>query len=125
VSSGAANIAIEGAGAYCVAKAALTHFTRILAAEEPLVTSMAVRPGVVDTQMQAMLRLEGPNVMPPEQAAYYQNLQRHGDLEPPEIPGRAVAWLARHAPRAWSGRFLDYDDPGIVEPARADFGEWF
>ncbi len=33
VSSGAAETAIEGAGAYCAAKAALNHFSRVLAAQ--------------------------------------------------------------------------------------------
>ena len=123
VSSGAANTAIEAAGAYCASKAALNHFTRVLAAEEPRITSMAVRPGVVDTRMQEILRGEGPKVMPAEQAEYYRALKRDGQLEPPEIPGRAIAWLALHAPAELSGQFLDYDDPRIAGPAVAVFGK--
>lgn len=123
VSSGAGKVAIQGAGAYCAAKAAVTHLTRVLAAEEPLVTSIAVRPGVVDTGMQETLRREGPGVMPAEQAAYYRDLHNRGLLEPPEVPGRAIAWLALHAPRAYSGRFMDYDDPTIAGPAAAELGD--
>ena len=122
VSSGAANLALESVSAYCTAKAALNHFTRVLAAEEPAVTSLTVRPGVVDTDMQAVLRDEADNIMPAEQTAYYRQLNERGELEPPEIPGRAIAWLALCAPRGFSGRFLDYDDSRISQPARDVFG---
>jgi NAD(P)-dependent dehydrogenase (short-subunit alcohol dehydrogenase family) len=123
VSSGAAVTSIESASAYCAAKAGLNHFSRVLAAEEPQVTVMAVRPGVVDTQMQDILRQKGPGAMPPEQLAYYQNLKADGRLEKPEVPGRSLAWLALHGPREFSGQFLDYDDPRISQPALAVFGD--
>jgi len=120
VSSGAANTAIEAASAYCAAKAALNHFTRVLAAEEPEITAVAVRPGVVDTRMHKILREEGRRVMPAKWTDYYRNLKAEGKLEPPEIPGRVIAWLALNAPNDLTGRFLSYDDPGIAKPA-ADF----
>jgi len=44
------------------------------------------------------------------------------DLEPPEIPGRSIAWLALYAPFHFSGQFLDYDDPPIDRPASEFFG---
>ena len=56
--------------------------------------------------------------MPAATAAYSLDLKRRGALEPAEVPGRAVAWLALYGPTAWTGRFLDYDDPEIVAPAR-------
>ncbi len=123
VSSGAANLALETVSAYCTAKAALNHFTRVLAAEEKDVTSLAVRPGVVDTNMQAVLRNESGNAMPAEQIAYYRQLKEQGELEPPEVPARSIAWLALHAPHEFSGQFLDYDDPRISRPARDLFVE--
>ena len=119
VSSGAATKALAAAGAYCVSKAALNHFTRILSKEEPRVTSVAVRPGVVDTSMQKALREGSPSVMPEQQADFYRKLKDDGALEPPEVPGLSIAWLALHAPSDWSGRFLDYDDPDIARPAAA------
>ena len=117
VSSGAATISVENASAYCAAKAALNHFSRVLAAEEPRLTVVAVRPGVVDTRMQDTIRQKGAGIMSAEQLAYYQNLKASGQLEKPEVPGRALAWLALHAPRGFSGQFLDYDDPLINRPA--------
>ena len=123
VSSGAAYHVIAAASAYCAAKAALNQFSRVLAAEEPDLTVIAVRPGVVDTRMQELLRSEGPVKMPPEQAAFYRDLKTAGRLEPPQVPARAIAWLALHAPREWSGDFMSYDDPQIAEPALTVFGE--
>jgi len=121
VSSGAASIPIESASAYCASKAALNHFTAVLAAEERGITALAVRPGVMDTSMQAFLRREGPKVMPEATAAYYKDIQTRGLLESPEIPGRAIAWLALHAPHEMTGKFLSYDDPDIMGPALARF----
>jgi NAD(P)-dependent dehydrogenase (short-subunit alcohol dehydrogenase family) len=123
VSSGAATRALPAAGAYCATKAALNHLTRVLAAEEPDVTAVAVRPGVVDTEMQRLIRRKGPAVMPAEQAAFYRDLKTDGRLEPPRVPARSIAWLALRAPSEWSGKFLNYDDPELRQPALAFFGE--
>lgn len=122
VSSGAANLALENVSAYCCAKAALNHFTRILAAEEATLTALTIRPGVVDTDMQAYLRREGAMALPAEQADYYRQLKENRRLEPPEIPGRAIAWLALYAPHQFSGQFVDYDDPRISDAALKEFG---
>jgi NAD(P)-dependent dehydrogenase (short-subunit alcohol dehydrogenase family) len=123
VSSGAATVTVEHVSAYCAAKAALNHFTRVLAAEEPRLTVMTVRPGVVDTRMQETIRREGPGVMTADQVTYYQSLKVRGELEAPQVPGRAIAWLALHGPSEFSGEFLDYDDPRISRPALDLFGE--
>lgn len=123
VSSGAAYHVIAAASAYCAAKAGLNQFSRVLAAEEPELTVIAVRPGVVDTQMQRLLRKLGPEKMPPEQADYYVNLKATGQLEPAAVPGRSIAWMVLYAPRDWSGAFMSYDEPQVSEPALAVFGE--
>lgn len=44
------------------------------------------------------------------------------ELEAPQVPGRAIAWLALHGPPVFSGQFLDYDDPRISRPALDFFG---
>ena len=121
ISSGASNIPIESAAAYCASKAALNQFTSVLAAEEPDITTVAIRPGVVDTDMQAYLRKEGPGIMPQKTANYYLDLKLSGKLEPPKIPARSIAWLSLHAPREMSGAFRSYDDPDIIEPASKFF----
>jgi NAD(P)-dependent dehydrogenase (short-subunit alcohol dehydrogenase family) len=122
VSSGASEKAIVAAGAYCITKAGLNHFTRVLAAEEPKIVSVAVRPGVVDTAMQDTIRRDGQGIMPPEQIAFYRRIHREGRLVAPAVPARAIAWLARYAPPALSGGYVSYDDPHIMGPASAVFG---
>ncbi len=115
VSSGAAVKAIEGWSAYCVAKAAVTHLTRLLAAEESAIVSVALRPGVVDTGMQAQIREEGAAAMTSEKTDYFKRLKSDGELLDPAVPARRIAWLALNAHRDLSGRFLDYDDPQIAD----------
>ena len=121
VSSGAAAHVIQAASAYCASKAGLNQFTRVLAAEEPDITVVAVRPGVVDTKMQELLRRDGPQKMPAAQAAYYQRLKDESLLERPEVPARSIAWLALQAPHAWSGQFLSYDEERIAQQATRFF----
>jgi NAD(P)-dependent dehydrogenase (short-subunit alcohol dehydrogenase family) len=123
VSSGAAIRPVASWSAYCSAKAGLTHLTRVLAAEEPSITAISIRPGVVDTNMQALIREKGPEAMPSELSKYFINLKQHGKLEPPWIPARSIAWLALKAPRKLSGEFINYDDPKIFKPALDFFGD--
>ncbi len=121
VSSGAAVRPTAGWSAYCTGKAGLNMFTGVLALEEPEVVALAVRPGVVDTAMQQALRQRGREVMPPEIYQHFVDYYERGRLLPPRMPGRALAVLALHAPRAWSGQFLSWDDPE-VEKLVAEYG---
>jgi len=125
VSSGASRTPIPSASAYCASKAALTHFNRVLAEEVSDVTSISIRPGVVDTPMQAQIRQEGLGVMNPKQYTYYTDLKAKDQLEPPEIPARSIAWLALHAPHNMSGEFRNYNDPDIAGPALSVYGSTF
>lgn len=113
VSSGAAVRATEGWSAYCTAKAALNHFNRVLAAEEGDLVALAVRPGVVDTAMQATIREEGKEGMPAESHRKFVAYHDEGDLLPPEVPGRVLAVLALYAPAGWSGQFVSWDDEAV------------
>ena len=110
VSSGASVSVVVGWSAYCTSKAALNHLTRVLAAEEPRVTALAVRPGIVDTEMQAQIRREGERGMTEGEHQRFMQYHQRGQLQPPEKPGRALAALALRAPRAWSGEFLSWDE---------------
>ena len=58
ISSGAAWGAYAGWGAYCAGKAALERLTEVVAAEEAAsgLRAHSVAPGVVDTDMQALIR---------------------------------------------------------------------
>ncbi len=113
ISTGAALEPYHGFSAYSVSKAALNQFNRALALEEPRVTSIALRPGKVDTDMQELLRREGAAGMITEQYEEHVLLHSRGDLLPPHEPGRSIALLALFAPPEWSGQFLKWDDPRI------------
>ena len=60
ISSGAAKRAVAGWSAYCAAKAGLEMATRVAALEastiDPTLSICSLAPGVVDTDMQAMIR---------------------------------------------------------------------
>lgn len=60
ISSGAATSTYEGWSTYGATKAAVDHFSRILAAEEPQLVVHSVSPGVVDTPMQEQIRATPP-----------------------------------------------------------------
>jgi NAD(P)-dependent dehydrogenase (short-subunit alcohol dehydrogenase family) len=121
ISSGAAVKVVRGWGAYCVAKAGLNHFTRVLAEEEPSITTIAVRPGVVDTQMQQMVRIMGKAGMPESTHRDFVNLHKDGKLLQPEVPAEAIAVLALRVPHEWSGEFIAWNDErvqGVVKAMR-------
>ena len=113
VSSGAAEMPFAGWGAYSAAKAGLNMLTRVLAKEEPSLTVLAVKPGVVDTEMQATVRSAGKKSMPEESHAYFVNLFEKGKLLPPDAPGRVLAGLALKAPHEWSGECLLWNDEKV------------
>lgn len=114
VGTGASQQPIAGWSAYCTSKAGLLMFTRVLAAEEPGITSLSMTPGVVDTAMQERIREKGPQGMPKPLADYFLSLPASGQLVTPEVPAKALATLALKAPREWSGQELDFTDPRIA-----------
>ena len=71
-------------------------------------TSISVRPGVVDTEMQREIReVHGPG-MQEQDVARYHKLYKEGGLLKPEQPGHVIAKLAVDGPRNLTGRFLRY-----------------
>lgn len=87
ISSGAATSVYAGWSIYGATKAAVDHFTRIVAAEEPAVRCLAVAPGVVDTDMQARIRTHDAHDFPAIER--FQELHRTGSWNTP-------AWVADH-----------------------------
>jgi NAD(P)-dependent dehydrogenase (short-subunit alcohol dehydrogenase family) len=76
-----------------------------LAVEEPDVTTVSVRPGVVDTDMQVEVR--GHNsVMDAKDVQKFKGLHEDGKLLKPEQPGNVMARLAVQAEKGLSGKFL-------------------
>jgi NAD(P)-dependent dehydrogenase (short-subunit alcohol dehydrogenase family) len=118
VSSGAAVSAVPGWAAFCAAKAAANHLTRVLAEEEPSITAIAFRPGLVDTAMQATIRREGAIGMPEEVYERFVRLFQEDQLLPPEVPGCALAVLSLFAPHEWSGAFLPWNAEDVQSLVR-------
>jgi NAD(P)-dependent dehydrogenase (short-subunit alcohol dehydrogenase family) len=114
ISSGAASPpGMPSASAYSASKAALDMLTVQLADElrGTGVTANAIRPGVVDTPMQELMRS-----MPAEQVGErfydrFHGLYERGELLAPEVPARfVVALLATQL----TGEILDVRDPAAT-----------
>lgn len=83
----------------------MNHLTATLKVEEPDITTVAIRPGTVDTEMQAEIR-KNKSVMDPEDAKKFASLHTEGKLLKPEQPGNVMARLAVSAEKELSGKFL-------------------
>lgn len=118
VSSGAGVNPVRGWLAYCASKAALNMFNAVLAAEEQDVTAIALRPGLVDSSMQVVIRQTGADGMPPDEHGRFLRYHQQGDLHPPQDAGRALAVLALYAPPAWSGSFISWEDLSVQDLVR-------
>jgi NAD(P)-dependent dehydrogenase (short-subunit alcohol dehydrogenase family) len=121
ITSGAAGNTIGGWGAYISAKTAINQITQILASEEPEITALAVRPGIVDTRMQAAIRQKGKGRMAERNYQQLYNLYETGKLLPPEDPSRAIAILALYAPHEWSGEIVQWDEARVQELSAGHF----
>ncbi len=118
ITSGAAENVVGGWAAYSTAKAALNHFTRILASEEPTITAVALRPGIVDTEMQTTIRETGANRMASKNYEMLSNLYEQGKLLPAEQPGKSIAALTLFAPHEWSGEIILWNDERVLQLIR-------
>lgn len=120
IGTGAATQPIPSWSAYCTSKAALLMLTRVIAAENAEVTAFSFAPGVVNTGMQQNIR-DRKDMMPAELAEYFSGLHQSGQLEPPEVPARALAWCALNAPLEWTAREVNYSDPHLTEQVKKAF----
>lgn len=106
VSSGAAAGAYSTWGAYGASKAVLNHLAMTLAVEEPDITTISIRPGVVDTEMQREIREVHHTSMDKKDVEKFAGLKTNGGLVKPEQPGNVMAKLAVQASKDLSGKFL-------------------
>lgn len=112
-SSGAATNTYATWGAYGASKAALNHLAGTLATEEKDVTTVSIRPGVVDTDMQVSIRETHSSNMDETDAAKFHELKQTGGLLRPDQPGNVMAKLAVDAPKELSGKFLSWNDGAL------------
>ena len=114
-SSGAAGNAYAGWGAYGASKAALNHLAMTLRAEEPDVTTVSIRPGVVDSEMQREIREVHADTMDEKDRVKFLEAKKMGTLLRPEQPGNVIARLAVGAPKELSGQFLSWNDENLQD----------
>jgi NAD(P)-dependent dehydrogenase (short-subunit alcohol dehydrogenase family) len=86
----------------------MNHLALTLNVEEPLITSVAIRPGTVDTAMQKQIREEHSVRMDRKDAEKFAGLYGRGELLKPEQPGNVIARLALNAPSELGGKFLRF-----------------
>lgn len=113
-SSGAAVTAYTSWGAYGATKAAVNHLAMTLKNEEPEVTSVSIRPGVVDTAMQDDIRNKYLGNMDEKDQQKFVSAKKDGKLLPAEKPGHVIAELAVRATKELSGQFLRYVSRSIT-----------
>ncbi|KAF2997657.1 hypothetical protein E8E13_005543 [Curvularia kusanoi] len=118
-SSGAATGHYQGWAAYGSGKAVLNHVAATLGVEEPSVTTVSVRPGVVDTEMQRAIREEHVKGMSEKDQEKFHGLHKEGKLVRPEQPAGVIAELAVRAEKGLSGRFVSWDEE-VVRGYRTD-----
>lgn len=101
-------------------KAAMNAYARTLANEESDIACFSIRPGVVDTDMQVLIR--STNQMPSAQHAKFLSLHKEGKLVPADKPAQVLAALATKCTRSSPtlpdgthpgalGAFMSWDDP--------------
>jgi NAD(P)-dependent dehydrogenase (short-subunit alcohol dehydrogenase family) len=109
VSSGASTEGYAGWGPYCVSKGAFNLICGSLSKEEPEIASVSIRPGVVDTEMQQVIRSEGAEAMPTSFYDKFVGLKKNNQLLDPSKPGKAIASLCLHPMQELSGQYVQWD----------------
>ncbi|MBW0563574.1 hypothetical protein O181_103289 [Austropuccinia psidii MF-1] len=109
ISSGAAVSGTAAWGSYNASKAAMNSLCKTLATEEPTITSIALRPGTVDTQMQTELRAKGKDKMDAHSYKRFADLFESSNLLPVEVPAQVIANLVTKADKTLTGQFLSWD----------------
>ncbi|KAL6705730.1 hypothetical protein ACN47E_006367 [Coniothyrium glycines] len=118
-SSGAAQSAYQGWGAYGAGKAVLNHLALTLSVEEPAITTLSIQPGVVDTEMQREIREVHHARMSAHDRQKFSGLKTDGALLRPEQPGHVIARLAVAGAKGdlegLSGRFVRWSDEALAK----------
>jgi benzil reductase ((S)-benzoin forming) len=99
ISSGAATTVYVGWAPYCASKAAVDMLTAVVASEErdAGLAAYALSPGIVDTDMQALIRSTPASVLPASER--FRRLQREGRFSSPEWVATFILEHCRPGPR--------------------------
>ncbi len=84
----------------------MNHLALTLGAEEPEVTSLAIEPGIVDTEMQREIREDRVTTMDAQFHSFFTSAHKSGGLLSPEQPGHVIAKAVIGAESSLSGKYL-------------------
>lgn len=91
ISSGVAHFAIKTWAAYCCSKASLSMLTKCWQLEQPDIAFAAVNPGIIDTNMQELIRTH--QHMDAEKQTFFKELYQTGGLISPDTLAEFLCWL--------------------------------
>ncbi|CAJ0907509.1 9411_t:CDS:2, partial [Entrophospora sp. SA101] len=97
-------------------KTALNMLVKTLSIEEDIITSIAIRPGVVNTAMQKFIREKGDNTMSKNDHENYIKLYEDNELLSPDEPGYVISSLIngnKNEIHKFSGRFISWNDEAL------------
>jgi NAD(P)-dependent dehydrogenase (short-subunit alcohol dehydrogenase family) len=116
VSSGSARGTTAGWSAYAAAKAAVEALTSVAAREVAPsdVRINAIRPGIVDTEMQVEIRSSTEEQFTRENVERFRGYTERGLLRPPEHPARLILWLLSPEADEVNGEVLAIDDAEVA-----------
>lgn len=116
LSSGGAKGTTVGWSAYAAAKAGVEAMTRVLAREVggEGIRVNAVRPGIVDTDMQVEIRGSTEEDFGPENVERFRRYKEQGMLRDPRDPARLILWLLSAEAGDLNGEVLAIDDPAVA-----------
>ena len=109
VSSGAAQMALPGGNIYSIAKAGLEMLTKALVAEQRAGTfrAITVRPGIIDTAMQAFMRSQSKERLP--SVGLFEGFHKSGQLVAPDVVAAKIVDRLIMA-RVEQGRTYSYQE---------------
>ena len=116
VSSGAARGTTAGWSAYSAAKAGVEALTGVLAreVEHAGVRVNALRPGIVDTEMQVEIRGATEEEFGRENLERFRGYKERGLLRTAEDPARLILWMLTPEAADLNGQVLSIDDPEVA-----------
>ena len=100
ISSGASQKGYHGWGAYCAGKAAVDRITETIALEEKEIglIALSVAPGIIDTEMQALIRQTPESIFPSRPR--FVALKEQNRFNSPEFVGDTILnWLSDTDPQ--------------------------
>jgi NAD(P)-dependent dehydrogenase (short-subunit alcohol dehydrogenase family) len=115
VTSGVVDFPSAGWSPYAMSKSAMNAFIAALAREQPEVYSVAIKPGLVDTQMLHESQNEAHRaVMDDTFKTWFKEAREKNMIVQPEVPGSVIAKAVLSLPRSLSGLYLAYSDDRLA-----------